>query len=55
MPDRLVDAIALVGPAARIRERLAVWKAAGARGEIGSMLLAQASIEALRLIAGELL
>ena len=55
VPDRLVDAIALVGPAARIRERLAVWKAAGARGEIGSMLLAQASIEALRLIAGELL
>ena len=40
---------------AAIRERLAVWKAAGARGEIGSMLLAQASVEALRLIAGELL
>lgn len=55
VPDRLVDAIALVGPAARIRERLSVWKAAGARGEIGSMLLAQASVEALRLIAGELL
>ncbi|MCL4790786.1 MAG: LLM class F420-dependent oxidoreductase [Gammaproteobacteria bacterium] len=55
VPDRLVDAIALVGPAARIRERLAVWKAAGARGEIGTMLLAQASVEALRLVAEELL
>lgn len=55
VPDRLVDAIALVGPAARIRERLAVWKAAGARGEIGSMLLARASVEALRLVADELL
>jgi F420-dependent oxidoreductase-like protein len=55
VPDRLVDAIALVGPAGRIRERLSVWKAAGARGEIGSMLVAQASVEALRLIAGELL
>ena len=55
VPDRLVDAIALVGPAARIRERLAGWKAAGARGEIGSMLLARASIEALRLVADELL
>lgn len=55
VPDRLVDAIALVGPAARIRERLSVWKAAGARGEIGTMLLAQASVEALRLVAEELL
>lgn len=55
VPDRLVDAIALVGPAARIRERLAVWKAAGARGEVGSMLLARASVEALRVVAEELL
>ena len=55
VPDRLVDAIALIGPAARIRERLAVWKSAGARGEVGSMLLARASVEALRLIASELL
>jgi alkanesulfonate monooxygenase SsuD/methylene tetrahydromethanopterin reductase-like flavin-dependent oxidoreductase (luciferase family) len=55
VPDRLVDAIALVGPAARIRERLAVWKAAGARGEIASMLLARASVDALRLVAEELL
>ena len=55
VPDRLVDAIALVGPASRIRERLAVWKAASARGEIGSMLLAGASVDALRLVAEELL
>jgi F420-dependent oxidoreductase-like protein len=55
VPDRLVDAIALIGPAARIRERLAVWKAAGARGEITSMLLARASVDALRLVADELL
>lgn len=55
VPDQLVDAIALVGPAARIRERLTVWKAAATRGEIGSILLARASVDALRLVAEELL
>ena len=55
VPDELVDAIALVGPAERIRERLSVWKAAGAEGKIGSMLLRRPSAEAMRLIAEEVL
>ncbi len=55
VPDKLVDEIGLVGPAARIRERLSLWKAAGERGEVGTMMLAGASPEAMQLIAGELL
>jgi len=55
VPDKLVDEIGLVGPAARIRERLEVWKAAGKRGEVGTMLLAGASSEAMELVAAEML
>lgn len=55
VPDRLIDEIALVGPAARIRERLGVWKAAARAGQVGSMLVAGASPAALRLLAEELL
>jgi len=55
VPDRLVDDCALVGPAGRIRERLAAWKEAGRRGQVGSMLFGGASTEALRVLADELL
>jgi len=55
VPDQLVDDCALVGPAERIRERLAVWKEAGRSGQIGSMLVGGASIDALRVLAEELL
>jgi len=55
VPDGLVDAVALMGPPGRIRERLAPWKAADKRGEIGSLLLRRPSIEGLRLMAEELL
>lgn len=55
VPDALVDEVALTGPAGRIRERLAAWKAAGARGEVGTMLIAGASAEAMELLARELL
>jgi len=55
VPDGLVDAVALMGPPDRIRERLAPWKAADKRGEIGSLLLRRPSIEGLRLMAEELL
>ena len=43
------------GPAARIRERLGAWQAAAARGEVGSLLAGGASVDALRLLADELL
>ena len=47
VPDRLVDETALVGPAARIRERFAAWKAS----KVTSMLLGAGQPEALRLMA----
>jgi F420-dependent oxidoreductase-like protein len=55
VPDQLVDDIALVGPADRIRDRLQAWKEAGRRGHVGSLLVGGASLEALRLLAEELL
>jgi alkanesulfonate monooxygenase SsuD/methylene tetrahydromethanopterin reductase-like flavin-dependent oxidoreductase (luciferase family) len=55
VPDDLLDAIALVGPHDRIRERLQTWKEAGARGEVGSMLLSAQDPAVLELIAGEML
>jgi F420-dependent oxidoreductase-like protein len=55
VPDRLVDEVALVGPAARIRERLVAWREAARRGHVGAMLFAGATVPALRLLAEELL
>lgn len=55
VPDKLVDEIALTGPAGRIKERLGAWKEAGTRGEVGTMLLAGASAEAMQLVAHEML
>jgi F420-dependent oxidoreductase-like protein len=55
VPNTLVDAVALVGPEARIRERLQVWKAAGAAKHVGRMMLAGADADAMKLVAEELL
>lgn len=55
VPDALVDEIALVGPRARIADRLAAWKEAAARGEIDAILLGGATVEALRIVAEEVL
>jgi len=55
VPDELVDEVALVGPADRIRDRLQAWKEAGRKGHVGSLLAAGASPEALRLLAEEVL
>lgn len=51
VPDRLVDAVALVGPAARILHRLQVWKAAGQRGSVGTMILMKTDRAGLKLVA----
>ncbi len=52
VPDRLVDEIALIGPAERIRDRLQAWQEAGKRRHVDAMLLGgSASIEAMRVIA----
>lgn len=55
IPKALIDAVALTGPAGRIRERLAEWKAAGKAGHVSTMLVMGASTDALRLLAAELL
>lgn len=55
VPDELVDAVHLVGPAGRIKERLQAWKQAGAAGHVGSMLIGAGQPEALDLIANEML
>lgn len=55
VPDALVDAIALVGPAGRIREHLGRWRAAAGRGDLAVMLVGGASVPALELLAKELL
>jgi len=55
VPDALVDDIALVGPADRIRDRLLVWKEAGAKRHVGSLLAGTGDVNALRVLAEELL
>jgi len=51
VPDALVDQIALVGPADRVRGRLQDWKAVAKEGKVGTMVLTGATIEALRVAA----
>jgi F420-dependent oxidoreductase-like protein len=51
VPDALVDETSLVGSRDRIKDRLHAWKAAGARNEVGSMLLGGATLESLRVVA----
>lgn len=51
VPDRLVDEIALVGPADRIRGRLGDWKAVAAQHKLGTLVLTGATPEALRVVA----
>jgi F420-dependent oxidoreductase-like protein len=55
VPDKLVDSVALVGPADRIKASLAPWRALAADGRIGTLMVAGASAAALRLLAEELL
>jgi len=53
VPDELVDAVALVGPEGRIRERLQVWKEAAAKNYVGAMMIAGADTAGLQLLAKE--
>jgi F420-dependent oxidoreductase-like protein len=48
VPDALADEVSLVGPPARIRDRLARWKEAK---EVGTLKLATNQVEALRVVA----
>jgi F420-dependent oxidoreductase-like protein len=47
VPDALVDALHLVGPKERIRDRFEVWKAS----KVGTLLVGTAQPEAVRLMA----
>ncbi len=51
VPDALIDAISLCGPAERIRDRLAVWKDAAKAGQVGTMVLKSSGIDVLRVVA----
>lgn len=51
VPDKLIDEISLVGPAARIKDRLAAWQQAARDRAVGTIVLKGASIEAMRVVA----
>jgi F420-dependent oxidoreductase-like protein len=51
VPDALIDAISLCGPAERIRERLAAWKAVAKEGHVGTMVLKGSGVDVLRVVA----
>ena len=55
VPDDLVDACHLIGPADRIRERLQAWKVAGQKRWIDTMSISANQPEALELVAEEML
>jgi hypothetical protein len=54
VPDALVDAVHLVGPRARIKERLQAWKEAAKKGWVHTLQVG-GSAEALELVAEEVL
>ena len=51
VPDKLIDEISLVGPAERIKDRLAAWQQVAKDGNLGTMVLKGASIDAMRVVA----
>jgi F420-dependent oxidoreductase-like protein len=51
VPDKLIDEISLVGPAERIKDRLAAWQQAANDRSVGTIVLKGASIAAMRVIA----
>ncbi len=55
VPDELVDAVHLVGPKDRIRDRLQAWKEAGKKGWVHTMNVGTPQKEALELLAEEML
>jgi F420-dependent oxidoreductase-like protein len=55
VPDALVDAVHVVGPKARVRERLQLWKEAGRKGWVHTLNVGSPQLEALELAAEALL
>ena len=55
VPDALVDAVHLVGPKARIKERLQAWKEAGKKGHVHTLQVGRRSRRHSSCVAEELL
>jgi F420-dependent oxidoreductase-like protein len=51
VPDAFIDEISLIGPPARIRDRLQAWQDIAKQGGIGSLVLVGADAAAMRVIA----
>jgi F420-dependent oxidoreductase-like protein len=51
VPDKLIDETSLVGPKEQIRDRLQAWKEIAKDHRVGSLLLAGATPESLRVVA----
>lgn len=51
VPNELIDEIALIGPAERIRERLQAWRASAKQNKVGTLLLSGATPESARVVA----
>jgi alkanesulfonate monooxygenase SsuD/methylene tetrahydromethanopterin reductase-like flavin-dependent oxidoreductase (luciferase family) len=51
VPDALIDETSLVGPPAMIRDRLQAWQDIAGKNWIGSLVLVDADIPAMRTIA----
>jgi len=51
VPDALIDEISLVGPPARIKDRLQAWQDIAKKNWIGSLVLVGADVAAMRVIA----
>ena len=55
VPDDLLDAVHLIGPRGRVRERLQAWKEAGRNKHVHTMMVSSPQPEALELLAEEML
>jgi F420-dependent oxidoreductase-like protein len=51
VPDKLIEETSLIGPRERIRDRLAAWKECAAGYRVGTLVLAGADVEAMRVVA----
>ena len=51
VPDALIDEISLIGPPARIRDRLQAWQDIARKNWVGSLVLVGADVGAMRVIA----
>jgi alkanesulfonate monooxygenase SsuD/methylene tetrahydromethanopterin reductase-like flavin-dependent oxidoreductase (luciferase family) len=51
VPDALIDETCLIGPPARIKDRLQAWQALARDNQVGTLLLADVTVDALRVVA----